>query len=81
MKNSFKKFSFWFLPILMLSALDAQDSAKERWLQKTGFRLKFHYEAFKNHTSEPYNKKAATVDSAMLRLPMTANPPNIYLCG
>ena len=64
MKNSFKKFSFWFLPILMLSALDAQDSAKERWLQKTGFGLMFHYEAFKNHTSESYNKAVDSFDVA-----------------
>jgi len=59
-KRGFRMFCFWVLPILILSVFDVRAATKERWLQRTGFGLMFHYEAFKNHTSESYNK---TVDS------------------
>ena len=49
-----------FMLLLLLSALEAPAAEKERWLQKTGFGLMFHYEAFRNHTSASYNK---TIDS------------------
>lgn len=49
-----------FLLLLALFALEAPAAEKERWLRKTGFGLMFHYEAFRNHTPESYNK---TVDS------------------
>ena len=49
-----------FLLLLTLFALEAPAAEKERWLRKTGFGLMFHYEAFRNHTPESYNK---TVDS------------------
>jgi len=49
-----------FMLLLVLSALEAPAAEKERWLQKTGFGLMFHYEAFRNHTSASYNK---TIDS------------------
>ncbi|MFP6875182.1 MAG: alpha-L-fucosidase [Verrucomicrobiales bacterium] len=29
---------------------------KERWLQKSGYGLMFHYEAFKDHSPQSYNK-------------------------
>ena len=39
---------------------DAEGVEKKRWLRESGYGLMFHYEAFKNHTPESYNK---TVDS------------------
>ena len=48
------------LLLLALFAREAPAVEKERWLQKTGFGLMFHYEAFRNHTSKSYNR---TVDS------------------
>jgi hypothetical protein len=58
MKRGFKISSL--LLLLALFAREASAVEKERWLQKTGFGLMFHYEAFRNHTSKSYNK---TVDS------------------
>ncbi|MDE0739835.1 MAG: alpha-L-fucosidase [Planctomycetota bacterium] len=58
MKREFKMFSL--LLLLALFAREAPAVEKERWLQKTGFGLMFHYEAFRNHTSASYNK---TIDS------------------
>ena len=58
MKRGFKISSL--LLLLALFAREAPAVEKERWLQKTGFGLMFHYEAFRNHTSKSYNK---TVDS------------------
>ena len=37
-----------------------QAESNERWLAKSGYGLMFHYEAFKNHTPQSYNK---TIDS------------------
>ena len=34
----------------------ADEKQGERWLQKSGYGLMFHYEAFKNHTPQSYNK-------------------------
>ena len=58
MKRGFK-ISILLL-LLVLFVPEASVAEKERWLQKTGFGLMFHYEAFRNHTSKSYNK---TVDS------------------
>ncbi len=58
MKRGFKISSL--LLLLALFAREAPAVEKERWLQKTGFGLMFHYEAFRNHTSKSYNR---TVDS------------------
>ncbi|MFP6668205.1 MAG: alpha-L-fucosidase [Pirellulales bacterium] len=60
MKRKLQLFCLWALPTLLFSVHDARALAKERWLQKSGFGLMFHYEAFKNHTSQSYNE---TVDS------------------
>jgi len=43
-----------------LVAGSLQGAEGSRWLKDTGFGLMFHYEAFKNHSPESYNK---TVDS------------------
>ena len=53
-----------FMLLLVLSALEAPAAEKERWLQKTGFGLMFHYEAFRNHTSASYNKTIDSLDVA-----------------
>ncbi|MDG2213400.1 MAG: hypothetical protein P8M70_06210, partial [Verrucomicrobiota bacterium] len=45
---------------LFLLVFGVQADSKERWLAKSGYGLMFHYEAFKNHTSQSYNK---TIDS------------------
>ena len=43
-----------------LSEEETENAQEKRWLQETGFGLMFHYEAFRNHTSESYNE---TIDS------------------
>jgi hypothetical protein len=43
-----------------LSEKETETAQEKRWLQETGFGLMFHYEAFRNHTSESYNE---TIDS------------------
>ena len=42
--------------IALFLVLDSSATAQDRWLEKNGFGLMFHYEAFKNHTSDSYNK-------------------------
>ena len=37
-------------------ALNERAISKERWLQESGYGLMFHYEAFKSHTPESYNR-------------------------
>jgi hypothetical protein len=49
----------WFvglLPVLLAGALQAETPVKERWLQKSGYGLMFHYEAFKEHSPQSYNR-------------------------
>ena len=41
---------------------DTGAAEKKRWLRKTGYGLMFHYEAFKNHTPESYNKVVDSFD-------------------
>ena len=40
----------------------AQVKGEDRWLEKTGFGLMFHYEAFRNHSSESYNQAVDSFD-------------------
>ena len=42
--------------VLMGSVFDAPGAEPQRWLQKSGYGLMFHYEAFKNHSPEMYNR-------------------------
>ena len=46
----------------MTSHASAQVKGEDRWLTKTGFGLMFHYEAFKNHNPESYNKAIDSFD-------------------
>ncbi|HJM62094.1 MAG: hypothetical protein QF405_11060 [Roseibacillus sp.] len=49
----------WFvalLPALLTGALQAEAPVKERWLRKSGYGLMFHYEAFKDHSPQSYNR-------------------------
>ncbi len=46
--------------LVILSLLFVLNARGERWLERSGYGLMFHYEAFKNHTPESFNK---TVDS------------------
>ena len=54
--NSFRIFILCLSAVLLSNALNAADVLKERWLQKSGFGLMFHYEAFKNHNPQSYNQ-------------------------
>ena len=60
MKHRFKLFSVSTFLFLLYSDFNAQATPNERWLAKSGYGLMFHYEAFKNHTPQSYNK---TIDS------------------
>ena len=42
--------------VLLGYALNERAISKERWLQESGYGLMFHYEAFKSHTPESYNR-------------------------
>ena len=47
----------WFvLAVLALTSASAHGADKDRWLQRSGYGLMFHYEAFVNHNPAPYNK-------------------------
>jgi hypothetical protein len=50
------------LSILMISLCAAPVCGQDRWLPKTGYGLMFHYEAFKNHSSESYNRAIDSFD-------------------
>ena len=54
------RFFLCLLPALLAGAFNADARVKERWLQKSGYGLMFHYEAFKDHSPQSYNK---TIDS------------------
>ena len=47
---------------VLMSIIPSQGEAKERWLEKSGFGLMFHYEAFRNHSPESYNKAVDSFD-------------------
>jgi hypothetical protein len=53
-------FYILLLPCLVTGVLSAEPVAKKRWLQNSGYGLMFHYEAFKDHSPQSYNK---TIDS------------------
>ena len=48
------------LLFLTTGLLNAEPGTKKRWLQNSGYGLMFHYEAFKDHSPQSYNK---TIDS------------------
>ncbi|MCH2208017.1 MAG: alpha-L-fucosidase [Lentisphaerales bacterium] len=47
---------------IFLLLLSVSIHANERWLQKSGYGLMFHYECFKNYNSEQYNKVIDSFD-------------------
>ena len=55
----------WFvglLSALLAGALQAEVPVKERWLRKSGYGLMFHYEAFKEHSAQSYNRAIESFD-------------------
>ena len=42
--------------VLLGHAFNERAISKESWLQESGYGLMFHYEAFKSHTPESYNR-------------------------
>ena len=60
MKHRFNLLSVTAFLFLFHLVYSVQADSKERWLAKSGYGLMFHYEAFKNHTPQSYNK---TIDS------------------
>jgi hypothetical protein len=60
MKQVLRVLSLLTLAAFTMTGPDAEGVEKKRWLRESGYGLMFHYEAFKNHTPESYNK---TVDS------------------
>ncbi len=55
----------WFvglLSALLAGALQAEVPVKERWLRKSGYGLMFHYEAFKDHSPQSYNRAIESFD-------------------
>lgn len=58
----FRRFHRHFLAIVIFSTISAQASGEERWLQQSGYGLMFHYEAFRNHTPESYNRAVDSFD-------------------
>jgi len=56
MTRGFHLFGVFALSALVLTVSNARGEEKERWLEKAGYGLMFHYEAFKSHTPESYNK-------------------------
>ena len=64
MKSDFLKLLRGLLFILIFMGFNTRICAQQRWLEKSGFGLMFHYEAFKNHNSESYNKAIDSFDVA-----------------
>ena len=50
------------LSALLAGALQAEVPVKERWLRKSGYGLLFHYEAFKEHSPQSYNRAIESFD-------------------
>ena len=50
------------LLLLATGFLNAEPVAKKRWLQKSGYGLMFHYEAFKDHSPQSYNQTIESFD-------------------
>ena len=57
------RFFLCLLPALLASALNLQAGVEKRWLQASGYGLMFHYEAFKNHSPESYNRAIDSFDA------------------
>lgn len=55
-----------FLPVLLAclpaGTLMANEGEGERWLQKSGYGLMFHYEAFRQHSAQSYNQAVDSFD-------------------
>jgi hypothetical protein len=64
MKSDFVKLPLGILFMLIFVGFNTRVCAQQRWLEKSGFGLMFHYEAFKNHNSESYNKAIDSFDVA-----------------
>ncbi|MBT3568421.1 MAG: hypothetical protein HN494_06215, partial [Opitutae bacterium] len=62
MKLVLQVFSLWTFAALTMAGSDAGAAEKKRWLSETGYGLMFHYEAFKNHTPQSYNKAVDSFD-------------------
>jgi hypothetical protein len=43
-------------PFLLSGILHGETRPKERWLKESGYGLMFHYEAFKDHSPQSYNR-------------------------
>lgn len=50
------------LSALLAGVLQAEVPVKERWLRKSGYGLMFHYEAFKEHSPQSYNRAIESFD-------------------
>ncbi|MDP7206367.1 MAG: hypothetical protein QGH11_12405, partial [Pirellulaceae bacterium] len=50
------------LVILLFSVPCAQVVGQQRWLPEAGYGLMFHYQAFKNHSPESYNRAIDSFD-------------------
>lgn len=48
--------------IVLIWIAAAPVSAQDRWLPKSGYGLMFHYEAFRKHSAESYNKAIDSFD-------------------
>ncbi len=60
MKNTHRLIIFATLSLLATNTM----AAEKRWLQNSGFGLMFHYEAFRSHSPESYNKAVDSFDVA-----------------
>jgi len=48
--------------LIVVTSIASGQVQEDRWLEKAGFGLMFHYEAFKNHSAESYNKAVDSFD-------------------
>ncbi len=48
--------------LAVAATMASPGEAKERWLEKSGYGLMFHYEAFRNHNPESFNKAVDSFD-------------------
>ena len=83
MKKGFLTFCLWIGILLISMACSTQVGAQQRWLEERGFGLMFHYEAFKNHSSESYNKTIDSFDVARFAAAVESTHANhiIFVVG
>ena len=62
MERNVNTLSTRLLFLVLFFVLNSSVTAQERWLEEDGFGLMFHYEAFKNHTPDSYNKAIDSFD-------------------